>query len=72
MDSINQIIFFLGAGASVPAGLRTVVQLTHYFKEYWLKEKCQNPSYIELVKKTIESVKEFRNRDYNKKIRKSI
>jgi hypothetical protein len=65
MNSNNQIIFFLGAGASVPSGLKTVVQLTDYFKEYWLKEKCHNLNYLELIEHIIQNIKKFQKDLHN-------
>lgn len=59
----SEITFFFGAGASVPAGLRTVVQLTDYFKDHWLKVKSPNLSYLEFVELIIKIIKNFRSNE---------
>src|SRR5215218_5199090 len=64
MNSYSPIIFFLGAGASVPAGLKTVVQLTDYFK-VWLKDNNPNSNYYSIIEKIIEKIKDFKNNDIN-------
>src|SRR5215204_2514678 len=54
-DDTN-IIFFLGAGASVSAGLKTVVQLTDYFINTWLKDK---ENYRTLTQDLIKKIADF-------------
>jgi hypothetical protein len=59
--SINDVIFFLGAGASVKAGLKTMVQLTDYFQDYWLKVRDPNPYHLKFVEELIKKIQDFRN-----------
>ena len=49
-----ETMFFLGAGASVPAGINGVVGLVKDYKEWLAKDKCDDKRIVEQIENLLQ------------------